>query len=95
MSKLTRVITERADGALNLAAHRILCAGSLSELDRAETVFIAKWDTFHAIAMDYANGNADNTEVAKEMEELSCILAKRWEEAKHNYNVSLKLMDWG
>ena len=94
MSKLTRAITERADGALDFAAHRILCAGSLSELDRAETVFIAKWETFHGIAMDYANGNADN-EVAKEMEELSRILAKRWEEAKHNYNVSLKLMDWG
>ena len=94
MSKLERILVDMADKELNRAEHRILQAGSLSELDRAETVFMAKWTTYHQIAMNYANGNTDN-EVAKEMEELARLLAKSWERAKYNYNVSLKVLDWG
>lgn len=94
MSKLERVIADMAKDELSHAVHRILRVDSLSELEKAEKAFMAKWTTYHRIAGNYFSGKTEGGESDKRMEELVDLIGKSWEQAKHNYNVSLKALNW-
>lgn len=95
MNKLERIITDMAQDELGCAVHRILGADSLSELEKAEKAFMAKWTTYHKITVNYFSGKTEGEEADKGLEELARLLGKSWDEAKRNYNVSLKTLDWG